>query len=80
MNRNVLMSKKHKSVFPTANYFEYFLILASTITACISISVFASLVGIPVGITSSTVGLNFFAITTGIKKYKSIVKRTKKEA
>ena len=40
------MSKIHKKVFTTLNYIEDFPILASTIT-------FASLVGIPIGITSS---------------------------
>ena len=38
------------------NYIEDFLILASTNTGCVSISAFASLVGIPIGITSSAIG------------------------
>ena len=58
---------------------EYFLILAFTITVCISISTFASLVGIPVGITSSVTGLKNCAIAAQIKKYKSIIKRTRKK-
>ena len=37
------------------------------------------MVGIPIGIMSSAVGLKTFAITAGIKKYKSIIKKTKKE-
>ena len=53
IKRNELMSKKHKKVCTTLNYIEHFLILASTITGCISISAFASLLGIPIGITSS---------------------------
>ena len=73
-----LMSKKHKKVCTTLNYIEHFLILASTITGCISISAFASLLGIPIGITSSAIGLKICAITAGIKKYKSIIKETKK--
>ena len=44
------MSKKHKGVCATLNYIEHSLILASTITGCISISVFTSLLGIPLGI------------------------------
>ena len=44
INRNELMSKKHKKVYTTLNYIEHFLILASTITGCVSISAFASLV------------------------------------
>ena len=57
------------------NYIEHFLILASTITGCISISAFASLLGIPVGYTSSAIGLTICAIAAGIKKYKSILKK-----
>ena len=49
------MSRKHKKVCTTVNYIENFLILASTITGCISISAFASLLGIPIGITSSAI-------------------------
>ena len=49
------MSKKHKNVCLTLNYIEHFLVLSSTSTA--SISAFASLVGIVIGITSSAVGL-----------------------
>ena len=37
INRNKLMSKKHKKVCTTLNYIEQFLILGSTITGCISI-------------------------------------------
>ena len=65
-------SKKHKKVCTTLNYIEYFLILASTINGCVSISAFASLIGIPIGITNSAIGLKICAITVGIKKYKSI--------
>ena len=42
------MSKKHKKVCTTLNYIEHFLILGSTIIGCVSISAFASLVGIPI--------------------------------
>ena len=48
--RNDLMSKKRKKVCTTLSYIERFLILSSTITRCVSISAFASLVGIPMGI------------------------------
>ena len=51
------MSKKHKKVCTTLNYIEQFLILGSTITGCISISVFVSLIGIGRGIRSSALGL-----------------------
>ena len=73
------MSKKHKKVCTTLNNMERFLILGSTIAGCISISAFASLVGIPVGITSSTIGIKICAITAAIKKYKSIIKKKKRK-
>ena len=44
-------------------------------TSCVSISAFASLVGVLVVVTSSTVGIKICAITAGIKKYKSIIKK-----
>ena len=46
------MSKKHKKICTTLNYILQFLILASTITGCVTISVFASLIGISIGITN----------------------------
>ena len=48
-NRNELISKKHKKVSTTLNYIENFLISNSAITGCVSVSAFASLVGIPIG-------------------------------
>ena len=79
IKKNEMMSKKHKKVCITLNYIEHFLILASLVTECISISAFASLIGIPIGITSSAIGLKICAITVGIKRYKSIIKKTKKK-
>ena len=61
--QNKLMSRKHKKVCTTLNYFEHFLILTSTITGCLSISALASLI----------------AIITGIKKYKSIINKKKEK-
>ena len=55
------------------------LILVSTIIGCVSISAFASFVCVPVDITSSAVGIKIYAITTGIKEYKSIIKKKKKK-
>ena len=53
--------------------------LISTVAECVSISPFASLVGIPIGITSPAVGLNICVITAGIENYKSIIKKKKKK-
>ena len=57
IKQNELMSKRHKNVCTTLSYIQDFLILASTKTGCISISAFASLIGIPTGITSSAIRL-----------------------
>ena len=54
-------------------------IVISTITGCVSISAFASLVGFPIGITSSAIGLKIYTITGGIRKHKSMNKKKKKK-
>ena len=77
--QNQLISKKYKKIRTTPNYIEHLLILASLVIGCVSISAFASLAGIPIGITSSAVELKICAITAGIKKYKPIIKKTKKK-
>ena len=77
IEQNELMSEKHKKLSKTLIYIKHFLILDSAITGCISISAFASLLGIPVGITSFAIGLKIYAITAGIK-YKSVIKKKKK--
>ena len=66
-------------VCTTLNFIEHILILASTITRYLSISAFTSIVGIPLEITSSAIGSKICAITAGIKKYKSIIKKKKKK-
>ena len=73
------MSKKHKKICTTLNYIQHLIILASAITGCISISVFASFFGVSIGIPSSTIGLIVCAITARIKKYNSIIKKKKKK-
>ena len=60
------------------SYFERFLLFTSAITRCVSISDFACIVGVPVGITSSAVRLKICAITLGIKKHKSNIKKKRK--
>ena len=73
------MSKKHKKVRTILTYIEHFLILGSTTTGCISISAFASLVGISIEITISAIGLIICAITAVIKKQKSTIKKKNKK-
>ena len=46
-------------------------------TRYVSVSTFSFLVSIPIGITSFAVELEIYAITAGIKKYKSIIKKRK---
>ena len=83
IGQNELMCRKHKKVFFVQkglyNYIEHFPILASVITECVLISAFISLFGIPIRTTSSVIGLNICAITAGIKKYKSIIKKKRKK-
>ena len=78
-NQNKLINKKHKKSCKILNHINHLLIVISTITGCVYISALASLVGIPIGITSFAVGLKICAITAGIKKYKSIVQKKKKK-
>ena len=69
------MSKKHKKVCATLNYIVHFLILGSAIIGCVSIFAISSLVGIPIGITSSAIGLKTSEIIGGTKKYKSLINK-----
>ena len=79
INQNELMSKKHKNVCRILNYIEHSLIIIFRIAECVSISAFASLVVIPIGITSSAIRLKVCVITAGIKKYESISKKKRKK-
>ena len=63
------MGEKHKIVCTTLNYIEYVLILVPAITGCFSVSAFASLIGIPIGLKSFAIGLK---ICEWLQKLKSI--------
>ena len=67
-----------QKVCKVLNYIEHLLILVFTVTGYLSISYFASLAGITIGITSSAIGLKAYVITSGMKKYNSIIKKKKK--
>ena len=58
---------------------DHLLVLVSTVTGCVSISAFASLICVPVGIRSSAIGTKMCVITAGIKRYKSIIKKKNKK-
>ena len=73
------MSKKPGNLCIVLNYIDQLLNVTFTITGYVSISAFASLVGIPIGIASSTIRLNICLITAGIKTYNSIIKKKKKK-
>ena len=61
--------ESRKKVFTTVNYIEHFLTLACNVTRCISISTFTSLLGVPIGITSSAIKLNICWKAAETKKY-----------
>ena len=61
------------------NYIERLLTLASAVTGCVSILALASLIGIPIEITSSSVGSKNCAITPGIIKCNWMNKKKKKK-
>ena len=66
-------SRKH------SDYVEHLVILAATVTSCVSISAFSSLICVPVGIMSFSVGTKTWAIAAGIKNCKSIIKKKNKK-
>ena len=66
------MSDKHKETYKYLNYIKQFLILSSAITSFVSVT---SLIVVPVEIASSAVRLNICAITSEIKKHKSVLKK-----
>ena len=66
VKHNDTMSEKPKKVCRALNYFENFLVFVSYVSGCVWISAFTSFVGVPVGITSSAVGIKICAITAGI--------------
>ena len=82
------MTKKNKQVCGVLTYIEHLLILISTVTGFLQflkflqlqfISFFTSLVGVPIGITSSAIGLKFCVIPARIKEYKSVIRKKKKK-
>ena len=73
------MRKKHKKVYRALNYIEHLLAVVSTVRKCTSISGFAILISISVGITISAIRLKICVITAGFKKCKSIIKKKKKK-
>ena len=79
INRNEIISKRHKNVCIVLDYIEHLLIEISIITGCVSISAFAYFVGISIGTTSSAISIKVCVTNAGITNYKSINKKNKKE-
>ena len=73
------MSCKSNKACTSLNYVEHYLTLAFAVTICISDLTFVSLVYISKGIMSFTIAVNICVIIETIKKYKSIIKKTKKK-
>ena len=69
-----MLSIKQKENFAILNYIKNFLVKFSAMTRCVSIADFGSFLDIPIGITSSEIGLKIYAKAVGITKYKSIIK------
>ena len=65
--RNYLIQEINWNIRKILNYIEHLLIAISTITGCVSISAFTSVVGIPIAVTSSAIGLKICVITAVIK-------------
>ena len=72
------MSGKWKKTDKYSNYVEHLLVLVSTVIGYVSISAFASLVCVTVGIPSSGVRIKSCAITAGTNNYESLIKKKKK--
>ena len=75
IKQNELISKNDKKMYKIFNYTGHLLILASTVTGCISICALVFLVSIPVGIASPVITTKISVITARIKK--SIIKKKK---
>ena len=74
-----MISLEHKKVCRVLNYIDDLLIVISANTGYVSISAFASLIGVAIGLISSADGVEICAITAEIKKYKSVFKKKKKK-
>ena len=77
IQQNEMISRKHNKFCITLKHIEHFLILASAITGCISISAFHPFLVISIAFTGYPTALKICAIASRIKQYKSIVKKKK---
>ena len=68
---------KNKRRHVSIEIIEHLLILAKTISGCVSIPALGSLVCAPIGVTTYTIGIIIYEITARINKYTSIIKKKK---
>ena len=73
-----MISEKHKKVCKVLNDFEYFHVLISAVSDCVSISAFTSLIYVSVDIAGSAVGTENCPIISRIQKWKLIIKKKNK--
>ena len=66
-----LMISKQKKVCTILSYADGIPILDIAVTRCVSILTFTSVISIPIGITSSSIGLTICRLTASTKKYNS---------
>ena len=78
MTRKYIKYFKDKSAIRKPLTLDWQKIDETVASCCVSISVVASLIGCPVGIPCSAVGIKIFAKTVGIKKYESIINKEEK--
>ena len=77
IKQNDLITKTHKKICKTLDYIEHLLIIVCTVTECVSISAFVSLVSIAAGVASFVITRKTSIITAGNIKYKSMIKKKK---
>ena len=68
IKQNELTSKTHRKVCKILNYTEHLLTFASIVTGCVPVSVFDSLIGIPVAIASFSIAIKISISNAGITK------------
>ena len=73
------MSKNLRKYIASLEYFGKSLIVLSIITGSISIASFATIIGAPIGIMSTTCSLAFSVTAGFVKKYLKTIRNKKKK-
>ena len=69
IKHNDFLSKKNEKVCSALNYFEHFPVFISFVSGCVSITLFPSIVSVPIGIGSSAAQSKICALTAAMKTY-----------